>query len=156
MKKNCSLIIGSTGLIGRGLIELLETESTYCISRSPKLTETDKYFNFDISDQKKLESIINLLANEYEEINAYYLAGESSVEASIVNPKESLLNSINPFIEFLDLMTKTNSKIVVASSGSVYDSRTSKDAYTETDSIYAPSPYAASKLTLESISQSFC
>ena len=66
------------------------------------------------------------------------------------------MNSITPFIEFLNIMTKFKSKIVIASSGSVYDSRKSLNAFVETDSVYAPSPYAASKLSLESISQSYC
>jgi UDP-glucose 4-epimerase len=152
----CSLIIGSTGLIGQELANVLNGEDVYCISRrKPESDNNKNHFYFDISALEKLENLISRLASEYQEIQTYYLAGESSVDMSLKNPRDSLVNSISPFVEFLDIIRNVNSKTIIASSGSVYDARVQTSAFTEKDLVYAPSPYAASKLCLESIAQSF-
>ena len=151
MKEKCSLIIGSSGFIGSKLKEKLINKSTYSLSKNynSSLDSSDHYF-IDLLRIKEVSKLFDELASKYHLIEIYYLAGESSVENSLAHPSLSIQNSIRCLTNVLTSAVKVNSKLLFASSGSIYDSRT-KQFLDEESRISPPSPYAAIKASSESI-----
>jgi len=153
MKKECFVIIGSTGFIGSILLEVIKNQKdTYTISRTYQ--DRSKHFQVDISNLQEFKDILSLLSDKFQKINIYFLAGESSVNSSISNPVSSFSNSVKPFSVLLETMKNKPSTIVYSSTGAIYDSR--KESYFDENSpLYPPSPYAASKYACEGLAMSY-
>ena len=72
MKKNCSLIIGSTGFIGSSLLNIIDTEKEiFTISRSH--LDRSNHFQIDISNLEVFKDTLFRLSDEYEKIDIYFL-----------------------------------------------------------------------------------
>ena len=157
MKKKCNLVIGSTGFIGNSVCKNISKKyDLYTISRrKSKNFFSKKHFVINLENYKNLNKVILELKKKYEKIDVFFLAGESSVERSIINSKSSINNSIISFHNTILSLRKVKSTIVFASSGSVYDSRI-KSSFSEQDAVRPPSPYAAIKLASEGIAISYC
>ncbi len=153
MKKNCSLIIGSTGFIGSSLLEIIDTEKEiFTISRSH--LDGSNHFQIDISNLEIFRDTLFRLSDEYEKLDIYFLAGESSVDSSVSKPVSSFSESVIPFLTLLESMKKKSSTIVYSSTGAIYDSR-EETCFDENSALYPPSPYAASKHACEGIAMSY-
>lgn len=157
MKKICNLVIGSTGFIGESVCRNIYHENDlYTISRNKnKNLYSLKHFVVNTEKFNDLNKVIKNLKKNYMRINVFFLAGESSVENSIIDSKNSINNSIISFHNIILLLKDFKSTIVFASSGSVYDSRV-KNCFTEKDCLLPPSPYAAIKYASEGIAMSYC
>lgn len=155
MNASCSLVIGSSGFIGKNLCSSLDEKHTYTISRKKKLNPINSnHFFLNINNKNNCKNLIEKLYKKYKHINIFFLAGESSVEKSIVNLEESFINSLKGFNNIMSLVQKKRATIVIASSGAVYDSRLKK-CFHEKDALYPPSPYAASKYAIEGLALSY-
>tara|TARA_Y100000996_G_scaffold413084_1_gene400555 strand:+ start:266 stop:1180 length:915 start_codon:yes stop_codon:yes gene_type:complete len=153
MKKNCSLIIGSTGFIGSSLLKIIDTEKEiFTISRSP--SDRSNHFPIDISNLEAFKDRLFRLSDEYEKLDIYFLAGESSVDSSVAKPVSSFSESVIPFLTLLESMKNKSSTIVYSSTGAIYDSR-EETFFDENSALYPPSPYAASKHACEGIAMSY-
>ena len=151
MLVSCSLVIGSTGFIGKSLCKSLDEEHTYTVSRKKSSnTYKSSHFLIDIRNDEKVEKILKKLYKKYEHINIFFLAGESSVESSLSNPEKSFFYSLKSFITIISKLKKNKTTIIIASSGAIYDSR-KKKCFDEKDSLYPPSSYAASKFAIEGL-----
>lgn len=157
MKKKCNLVIGSTGFIGNSVCKnISKNYDLYTISRrKSKNFFSKKHFSINLENYKNFNKVILELKKKYQKIDVFFLAGESSVERSIINSKSSINNSIISFHNIILSLRKVNSTIVLASSGSVYDLRI-KSSFAEWDVVRPPSPYAAIKLASEAIAISYC
>ena len=156
MKSSCTVIIGSTGFIGSSLLSILpKTTDLYTISKSKSLNDIPtKHLKLNISDKCELKVFFSQLWKEYRKIKIFFLAGESSVESSIRSPENSIIDTIKSFTNLLEVLKEGDSTLVLASSGSIYDSR-EKDYFLEEDKLYPPSPYAAIKYAIEGIAISY-
>ena len=153
MKKNCSLIIGSTGFIGSSLLKIIDTEKEiFTISRSP--SDRSNHFPIDISNLEAFKDRLFRLSDEYEKLDIYFLAGESSVDSSVAKPVSSFSESVIPFLTLLESMKNKSSTIVYSSTGAIYDSR-EETFFDENSALYPPSPYVASKHACEGIAMSY-
>ncbi len=156
MKNVCYLVIGSTGFIGRSVCKQIENKNNlYTISRKkPKKINSKKHFSINLKNINQINKILNKLKKKYKKINVFFLAGESSVENSILNPKSSINDSIIIFHNIIISLLNYKATIIYASSGSIYDSR-KKVSFHEKDIIRPPSPYAAIKYASEGIAMSY-
>jgi nucleoside-diphosphate-sugar epimerase len=153
MNPECSLIIGSSGLIGNNLkASIAEKEHLFTISRSNSLDKN--HFSMNLSDKDQLSLIIKKLSSEYKKLKIYYLAGETSIRQSILDPEDSFSKSVLYFLSTLEVLKDINCSIVFSSTGAIYDSRTS-EYFNESDPLHPPSPYAASKYASEGLAMAF-
>ncbi len=156
MINSCTVIIGSTGFIGLNLLKKIRNKkNVYSISRNSfPDKKQNNHFKIDIADKKSVTNFFSELKNKYNKINLFFLAGESSVENSFKKSHTSINESIFSFLNIIESLKYSNSTIIFVSSGSIYDSR-KKSYFTETDKLFPPSPYAASKYACEGIAMSY-
>lgn len=156
MKKECNLVIGSTGLIGSSVCKKIKNKKNlFTISlRQNNPIKSKQHYKIDVKNFNKINKIISGLKLKYKKINVFFLAGESSVENSILNSQSSINNSIIAFHNVVLSLLDFNSTIILASSGSVYDSR-NKTSFSEIDPLRPPSPYAAIKYASEGLAMSY-
>ena len=154
MKPSCRLIIGATGLIGRGLSKSFVDENTFFISKNDKKNKINRnHFFIDINSKREISLFLKKLNAQYKKVIIFFLAGESSVEDSIKKPEISFIKSLQGFSNVISNASR-KSKLIICSSGSLYDSR-KKTYFKETDSLYPPSPYSASKYAIEGLALSY-
>ena len=153
MKKKCSVVIGSSGFIGSNLLsKFCNSEDLFTISRSE--SSRRNHYRLDIYNQNKFEENLEFFIKNYKKIEIFYLAGQSSVELSLKNPKNAFTDSVNSFLLLLEKMKDKDCKIVFASSGAVYDSRL-EDYFDEEGPTFPPSPYAAAKHACEGLAMAY-
>jgi len=154
MKPSCRLIIGATGLIGRGLSKSFVDENTFFISKNDKKDKINRnHFFIDINSKREISLFLKKLNAQYKKVIIFFLAGESSVEDSIKKPEISFIKSLQGFSNVISNASR-KSKLIICSSGSLYDSR-KKTYFKETDSLFPPSPYSASKYAIEGLALSY-
>ena len=154
MKPSCRLIIGATGLIGRSLSESFIDENTFFISKNNKKEKINKnHYFIDINNKREVTLFFKKLNARYKKVIIFFLAGESSVEDSIKKPEISFLKSLQGFSNVISNANQ-KSKLIICSSGSLYDSR-KKTYFKETDSLFPPSSYSASKYAIEGLALSY-
>lgn len=154
MKPSCRLIIGATGFIGRSLSKTLVGEDTFFLSRNNKKEKiNNNHYFIDINNKREITLFFKKLNARYKKVIIFFLAGESSVEDSIKKPEISFLKSLQGFSNVIS-NTSQKSKLIICSSGSIYDSR-KKTFFKETDSLFPPSSYSASKFAIEGLALSY-
>ncbi len=154
MKPSCRLIIGATGFIGRCLSESFIDENTFLISKNNKKEKINKnHYFIDIINKREVTLFFKKLNARYKKVIIFFLAGESSVEDSIKKPEISFLKSLQGFSNVISNVNQ-KSKLIICSSGSLYDSR-KKTYFKETDSLFPPSSYSASKYAIEGLALSY-
>ena len=83
----------------------------------------------------------------------FFLAGESSVEDSIRKPEISFIKSLQGFSNVISNVNR-ESKLIICSSGSLYDSR--KKLILKKQTLYSlHQPYSASKYAIEGLALSY-
>tara|TARA_Y100000816_G_scaffold78035_1_gene53027 strand:+ start:5487 stop:6398 length:912 start_codon:yes stop_codon:yes gene_type:complete len=154
MKPSCRLIIGATGFIGRSLSKTFVGEDTFFLSRNNKKEKiNNNHYFIDINNKREITLFFKKLNARYKKVIIFFLAGESSVEDSIKKPEISFLKSLQGFSNVIS-NTSQKSKLIICSSGSIYDSR-KKTFFKETDSLFPPSSYSASKFAIEGLALSY-
>ena len=154
MKPSCRLIIGATCFIGRSLSKTFVGEDTFFLSRNNKKEKiNNNHYFIDINNKREITLFFKKLNARYKKVIIFFLAGESSVEDSIKKPEISFLKSLQGFSNVIS-NTSQKSKLIICSSGSIYDSR-KKTFFKETDSLFPPSSYSASKFAIEGLALSY-
>ena len=154
MKPSCRLIIGATGLIGRSLSKSFIDENTFFISKNNKKEKINKnHYFIDINNKREVTLFFKKLNARYKKVIIFFLAVEISVEDSIKKPEISFLKSLQGFSNVISNANQ-KSKLIICSSGSLYDSR-KKTYFKETDSLFPPSSYSASKYAIEGLALSY-
>jgi len=154
MNSRCYLVIGSTGFIGQSIVSNLcnDFNSVYTISRTEGLnSNSSKHYVLDLLIPGNLELVINELQIKYTEIRVFYLAGLTSVNNSMSESYSNLLPTIQSYVELIDCIKETNSSLIFASSGAVYDGR-NQIFFDESSSLRPISSYSVSKQCCENIS----
>tara|TARA_Y100000591_G_scaffold329814_1_gene359233 strand:+ start:720 stop:1643 length:924 start_codon:yes stop_codon:yes gene_type:complete len=156
MKNNCYIVIGSSGFIGNSLCKKIKNKNNlFTISRKKRGNLSFGFHTkLDMRNFKLVNNYFKKLKKEYRKIYIFFLAGDSTVESTNSNPEKMVSNSINSFHNLLLSLKDTNSTIVYASTGAVYDSR-KKGVFTEKDPLFPPSPYAAAKYSSEGLCMSY-
>ena len=156
MKNNCDIVIGSTGFIGHNLCKKIRNKKNlFTVSRKNIKNSTfGSHEKMDIRNFRIVENYFAKLKKKYRKMNVYFLAGDTSVESTNLNPKKLVNNSINSFHNILLALKGSNSTVIYASSGAVYDSRI-KNVFTEKDHLFPASPYAAAKYSSEGLSMAY-
>jgi UDP-glucuronate 4-epimerase len=164
-KQQKILITGGAGFIGTNLTKTLleQGESIFSIDNlnnyySPDIKEKNieqfkdnpnyTFQKLDIKDQEALEQIFK--NNKFDAV--IHLAARAGVRASIENPSKYIQTNIQGTLNLLECLKETpNTKLIFASSSSVYGNIT-EVPFKEDMNITAPvSPYAATKLSTEAI-----
>ena len=112
-----------------------------------------KFFKIDISDTIKLKSFF-----KKKKIDIIcHLAAQAGVRYSLINPRVYAQSNINGFLEILEYCRfNTKTKLVYASSSSVYGGN-KKIPFSVTDDVSLPvSLYAATKRANELMAESYC
>ena len=151
----CNLLLGSSGSIGVNLKKYFErTEQiVYTVSRDANnsLSEVSQHFSGDLSDKNFVEKFSISLLNKFNYIDIFYLAGTSSVDASLNDIGGQFSSSINSYCNILEAFKLQSVKIIFASSGSVYGEK-KLNYFNENDKLSPVSPYAAIKIACENLS----
>ncbi len=156
MKNNCYIVIGSSGFIGHSLCKKIKNKNyLFTISRKKRGNLSfGIHKKLDMRNLKLVNNYFNKIKKEYRKIYVFFLAGDSSVESTNSNLEKIINNSINSFHNLLLSLKDSNSTIVYASTGAVYDSR-KKNVFTEKDPLFPASPYAAAKYSSEGLCMSY-
>ena len=141
-------IIGSNGFIGRHLTQRLLKErdtSLFLFGRSDEgYSEAGtSYKKIDFFDKESL-------TRDFKNIDlVYYLVSETIPATSWIDPNIEIQKNLNPFINFLEVISKLKVKKIafVSSAGTVYGATSGK---VQEDSDKKPfSPYGIIKLAME-------
>ena len=160
------LVTGCAGFIGSHLSEKLLQDKTNIVYGIDNINDYyDK--SFKLNNLKILEKYNNFTFSEDDICNTdiisiikpniiCHLASFAGVRFSIENPKIYIKNNIEGFVHIMEESVKNNvSKIIYASSSSVYG-LTEKLPFNEKDRTDScNSPYAASKLSMEIFAKTY-
>src|SRR3989339_749674 len=159
-----SLISGINGFVGSYLAETLLKQGHEVFGLIKPGTNTSiidgiknriKLFPVDILDYKALSAIFDSIIPNF----VYHLAGATSVKESLIDPLNCFRINVNGTLNLLESIRLKNvqCKILLASSGEVYGNTKRADGLplTENDATYPQSPYAASKVAVETLAQSY-
>ncbi len=157
------LVTGGLGFIGSNFISrVFESQEDWSVvnvdaelygsnHQSLKKFDNDSRYSFvkgDITDQKLMEKLIS------ESDAVVNFAAESHVDRSISNAKPFIDSNILGVFILLEIIKKTNKKLIHISTDEVYGSLNSGSAKEETR-LNPSSPYAASKASAELLIQSY-
>ena len=156
------LITGCAGFIGYNLTKFLlekryrivgidNLDNYYSINlKKKRITELKKYKNFQFIklDIKKRISIKKLNSNFFLVI---HLAAQAGVKSSVNNPRKTISNNINGFLEILEFVKRKRIKnVIYASSSTVYGHN--EFPFSENQKNNTPiSIYGASKIANENM-----
>jgi len=158
------LVTGAAGFIGSNLVDTLLKQGTRIVigidnfdpfyARSIKEHNIEKavrntaynFFEGDIRDTVFIDKCFK----EYKPEIIVHLAARAGVRPSLVNPQEYYDVNVMGTLNLLEAMRKNKiSKMIFASSSSVYGNNT-KVPFCETDNVdYPVSPYASTKKAVE-------
>ena len=153
------LITGTTGFKGSWLsiwLNLLGAE-LYGISLEPptnpslfneaKLNKIVKNTIFDISNSKKVSSLINELKPDY----IFHLAAQPLVRNSYLHPIDTWKTNVLGTINILDSLRFLNKKCtaIIITSDKCYENQEWEWGYRESDRLGGSDPYSASKASAE-------
>ena len=159
------LITGHTGFKGRWLVALL---SKICSAKLIGLAPKDIFFKesrvffdeieieefcIDISDAKKLDSVLNNILPDV----IIHLGAQSLVNNAISNPLKTFSTNILGTANLLTSVGSIDKKIVILNitSDKVYKNIESLEPFTEKSELGGLDPYSCSKSCVELVSNSF-
>jgi len=155
MKNKKAIIFGVTGQDGPYLAELL-LEKSYDVWGTSRDVKKSKLINLKkLSIDKKI-NLVSILNDDFQKLSnlinellpdeIYYLAGQSSVGLSFVEPKETISSNVLGILNVLEVCRLISKKIRIyyAGSSECYGD-TAGIAATEETNFHPQSPYAVSK-----------
>ena len=159
------IVTGGLGFIGSNLIKLLLKKNYYVLNidkvsyasnfynlRDFKNNKKYKFVKCDLSQQKKLQKIIN----KYNPKAIFNLAAETHVDRSIDGPKNFISSNILGTFNLLEIIRKSKReiKLIHISTDEVYGDVV--NGRSKEDDTYKPSsPYAASKASSDHLVSSY-
>ena len=159
------IVTGGLGFIGSNLIKLLLKKKYYVLNidkvsyasnfynlRDFKNNKKYKFVKCDLSQQKKLQKIIN----KYNPKAIFNLAAETHVDRSIDGPKNFISSNILGTFNLLEIIRKSKReiKLIHISTDEVYGDVV--NGRSKEDDTYKPSsPYAASKASSDHLVSSY-
>ena len=156
MKKKIALTFGITGQDGSCLAEFLIKKKYFIIGITRNKSKKNLYRLNRLKLLKKIKLIQcsfvsvkfldNLLKKNKNICEIYYLAGESSVTKSFINPENSMKSNTIGILNILLSIKKTKKKIKIFNAASAQIFGNNKNNYYNEYSKIAPTtPYAVSK-----------
>ncbi len=147
------LVTGGAGFIGSNLVSsLLKGDCEVTVLDDLSNGKLKNLENIDIEfingDIRNQDLVLKILSRRFDVI--YHLAARGSVPRSISDPATTIDINFNGTLNILNAIKVHPAKLIFASSSSVYG-KNQKNPKTEFDWAAPISPYAASKLSCESI-----
>lgn len=152
-----SLVTGADGFIGSHLVDFLQMrgDRVVTVSRSQKfMREGVCHHALNILDCEAMASLIRSLNPDH----IYHLAAQSLPGTSWTDPKATFRTNVDGTLNILDAIVATGAKtrLIFASSSSVYSQNLGAAPMGE-DSVTLPtSPYGVSKLAAEQLVSLYC
>jgi GDPmannose 4,6-dehydratase len=155
MKNKKAIIFGVTGQDGPYLAELL-LEKSYDLWGTSRDVKKSKLINLKKLGIDKKINLVSVLNDDFQKLSnlinellpdeIYYLAGQSSVGLSFVEPKETISSNVLGILNVLEVCRLISKKIRIyyAGSSECYGD-TAGIAATEETNFHPQSPYAVSK-----------
>ena len=157
-----ALVTGGAGFIGRWLVKKLLDEG-YKVTAVDDFSNGKKenieefkdvgefqFFELDIRDSQKMNEIFK---ERYDVV--YHLAAEINVQKSIDNPVQTFERDVAGTFKILEKCRKSGTKMVFMSTCMVYDKSSDEKGINEDHRTKPASPYAAAKLSGESLVLSY-
>jgi len=141
------LITGGNGFIGKNLARLLkQSEKDEIFIGTHSLVTGENFINFPFDNVALMD--FELASHNFDII--YHLASQSSVYQSIQQPFDTFELNVTGALSLLQLVSKKYNKIklIFTSSAQIY--KTGSEKLSEEIEIQAKSPYALSKLFIDS------
>ena len=166
------LITGAVGFIGyhtsKRILENSITDKVYAIDNLNNFYDVNlkkerlndlkkfnnfKFFKFDLTKQKEIESNYNHFSNIDSVI---HLSAYAGIRQSIIDPWSYQDNNVNATINILEMCKKLNiPNFILASTSSVYGDNKSLPTKETDNNSYPLSPYAASKKSAELLTYTY-
>jgi len=155
MKNKIAIIFGVTGQDGPYLAELL-LEKGYDVWGTSRDASKSKLTNLKKLGIDKKINLVNVLNDDFQKLSnlisellpdeIYYLAGQSSVGLSFLEPKETISSNVLGILNVLEICRLISKKIRIYYAGSSECfGDTAGIAATEETNFHPQSPYAVSK-----------
>lgn len=145
------LISGSSGFVGKHLIELLSGQGHKVsgLGHTEQPENTD--FNYFKCDLLNGDDLAKIPWDSYDAI--IHLAGLAAVGPSFDKPLEYLDVNAGGTINICERLLGTKARVVAISSGAVYDNHQAMPLSESSSSLGYSSPYAVSKIAAENFCQ---
>ncbi len=149
-----SLLIGSTGFIGRNLAHYLNAKGEQVVgtyahpSQKGKFDPKIRLVSCDVTRPSDLLRVLRRFKPRY----IYYLAAQSSIRHAWLQPIETFQINFLGGVYLLEAVRqlKLNAKVLIFSSSTTYgESYDSKKALTEEASLKPKDPYSLSKMSID-------
>ena len=162
------IVTGGLGFIGSNLIDLLIKKNFFVINidkltyssnklaHKKKSSKNYKFFKLDISNKKKIFSVVK----RYKPAAIFNLAAETHVDRSIDGPKKFIETNILGTFNLLEILrklkkNKINTKLIHISTDEVYGDILGNKRSDENFSYEPSSPYSASKASADHLVKSY-
>lgn len=153
-----TLVTGLEGFAGYHLLNTLP-ESFFPVHGAglaepmPEAKDKAEYHTVNVTDTDAVEALIAAVKPD----NVIHLAAVSNVGVSLREPAKTFSVNVGGTVNLLSALQKHSpaARVLLVGSGEVYGNTSNEEDYSETDSCAPESPYAASKLAMETAGISF-
>ncbi len=144
MKIAHAVVTGSSGFIGRALVDKLKKQGTIVTSVDIKLKDEND------TETLKIDISIPGLLDEYltSDTVIFHMAAKASVSDSVSNPAKDFNSTLYGMFQILESAKKHNCKVIFPSTASIFDIN-DKLPVSEKSYVKPSSPYGAAKVAGE-------
>ncbi|MDC0954452.1 NAD-dependent epimerase/dehydratase family protein [Pelagibacteraceae bacterium] len=160
-KKNCDILLGSSGFIAQQFINRYENRNKFFIcldKKRVKYPSNSRFFKLNINNIIKLKKILKKTSNFYNFNTIWHFAANSDISKSNqdinIDLKDTFNTTLNVLIAIQDLKLRVK-KINFSSSSAIYGEGENILMESKVD-LKTISHYGSMKLSSEAILSSFC